>query len=260
MVWLGYEESRIPRSEFHYSASQRFHQEYSLRGGCGLVFMEGACMPETLTIPISPLTRTTSLRGMPAILGASPVIPIEQRRLSSLRQRRVVRQAGQPFIIMVALQKGGVAKTETVACLAVLFRLKGLRVLVVELDAQGDAAYSLGIEVKLEDPTSLEVLHYANQGYGFRYALKSSPFGVWVVPANFRLSEHANLLTTATSRELLLARALVDDGVEQDFDVVLIDCPPAFGLPTMCAAAVANVAEIPLQLHNRAWRALSYFE
>ena len=137
----------------------------------------------------------------------------------------------------------------------------GLRVLVIETDAQGDTSYSLGVVVEANDPTVLEVLYHAPDGYGFRYAVKQSAFGgVCVIPANWRLSEQQNLLVSRPQRELLLARALADDDVDKDFDVVLIDCPPAFGDTTWCAAAAAHVAEVPLQLHNRAWRALTYFE
>ena len=201
------------------------------------------------------------LKGTPSIIGASELLSLEKRRASSIRKRKVVRAAHTAFIIMIALQKGGVSKTETVACIAVLLQSMGLRVLVIEADAQGDCAYSLGVQVEPNDQTILEVLYHANQGYGFRYAVKISPFGgVAVIPANWRLSEQQNLLVSMPQREMLLARALADDDVDADFDVVLIDCPPAFGSTTWCAAAAAHVAEVPLQLHNRAWRALSFFE
>ena len=201
------------------------------------------------------------LKGTPSIIGASELLSLEKRRTSLIRSRKVIRAPGTAFIIMVALQKGGVSKTETVACLAVLFQSMGLRVLVIEADAQGDCAYSLGVQVEPNDPTILEVLYHANMGYGFRYAMKISPFGgVAVIPANWRLSEQQNLLVSMPQREMLLARALTDDDVDADFDVVLVDCPPAFGATTWCAAAAAHVAEVPLQLHNRAWRALNFFE
>jgi chromosome partitioning protein len=163
---------------------------------------------------------------------------------------------------MIALQKGGVGKTEETACLAFLFALAGLRVLVIELDAQGDCAYSLGVNVEANDVTVLEVLYYAPQGFGYRYAVKESPLipGVSVIPANWRLTEQINQFVAFPNREYLLARALVDDGLDEDYDVVLLDCPPAFSQATWWAAAVSHVVEIPLQLHNRAWRSLPFFE
>lgn len=201
------------------------------------------------------------LRGIPPIVGASQLMNREQRRLSSIRQNRVVRALNRAFIMMVALQKGGIGKTETTACLAFLFALAGLRVLVIELDAQGDCAYSLGVNLEANDVTILEVLYYAAQGYGFRYALKQSPYGnISVLPANWRFSEQINQFVAFPNREYLLARALVDDGVDEDFDVVLLDCPPAFSQATWWAAAVAHTVEIPLQMHNRAWRSLPFFE
>lgn len=200
------------------------------------------------------------LKGVPTIVGASDLLSLEKRRSSSLRQGKVVRAIHTAFIIMIALQKGGVSKTETVACLSVLFSSMGLKVLVIEMDAQGDCAYSLGVQVEPNDPTTLEVLYHANNGYGFRYAVKPSPYGVSVIPANWRLSEQKNLLVSLPQREMLLARALADDGVDEDYDVVLLDCPPAFDATSWCAAAAAHVAEVPLQLHNRAWRALPFFE
>lgn len=162
---------------------------------------------------------------------------------------------------MIALQKGGIGKTETTACLAFLFALAGLRVLVIELDAQGDCAYSLGVNLEVNDVTILEVLYYATQGYGFRYALKQSPYGnINVLPANWRFSEQINQFVAFPNREYLLARALVDDGIDEDFDVILLDCPPAFSQATWWAAAVAHTVEVPLQMHNRAWRSLPFFE
>ncbi len=208
------------------------------------------------------MTTRPFLRGTPPIVGASQIMNREQRRASTIRMNRVVRAAGKAFIMMVALQKGGIGKTETTACLAFLFALAGLRVLVIELDSQGDCAYSLGINLEVNDPTILEVLYYAAQGYGFRYAAKQSPYAanISVVPANWRFQEQINQFVAFPNREYLLARALVDDGVDQDFDVVLLDCPPAFSQATWWAAAVSHSVEVPLQMHNRAWRSLPLFE
>src|SRR5258708_36532392 len=138
------------------------------------------------------MTTHPLLKGVPAIIGASDLLSIEKRRASSIRKLTVIRAIRTAFIIMVALQKGGVSKTETVACLAVLFSSMGLRVLVIEMDAQGDCAYSLGVQVEANDPTTLEVLYHANNGYGFRYAVKQSPYNVSVIPATWRLSEQKN--------------------------------------------------------------------
>lgn len=208
------------------------------------------------------MTTRPLLKGIPPIVGASQIMNRDQRRASTIRLNRVVRAAGKAFIMMVALQKGGIGKTETTACLAFLFALAGLRVLVVELDSQGDCAYSLGVNLEVNDPTVLEVLYYASQGYGFRHAVKQSPYApnIHVIPANWRFQEQINQFVAFPNREYLLARALVDDLVDQDYDVVLLDCPPAFSQATWWAAAVSHAVEVPLQMHNRAWRSLPFFE
>ena len=91
------------------------------------------------------MTTRPFLKGIPPIVGASQLMNQEQRRQSSIRQNRIVRAKHRAFIMMISLQKGGIGKTETTACLAVLFRAAGLRVLVIEMDSQGDCAYGLSV-------------------------------------------------------------------------------------------------------------------
>jgi chromosome partitioning protein len=147
------------------------------------------------------------------------------------------------LVLAIANQKGGVGKTTTAVNLGAALAELGYRVLVIDLDPQGNATTGLGInprnlqgsiydvimnDVKVEDcvePTSLKNL--------------------FVVPATIDLAGAEIELVPAFSRELKLRRALGE--ARDDYDFTLIDCPPSLGLLTVNGLAAADAVVVPIQ-------------
>ena len=148
-----------------------------------------------------------------------------------------------PRVIALANQKGGVGRTTTAinlgACLADL----GYRSLIVDLDPQGNASTGLGI-----DPRSIETSMYdvLLQGTPLDDCIEASSVkNLFVAPANLDLAGAEIELVPAFSRELRLREAL--DGVMDQFDYVLVDCPPSLGLLTVNGLAAAREVMVPIQ-------------
>ncbi len=133
--------------------------------------------------------------------------------------------------IAVLSQKGGTGKTTTVRTLADVLRRKGSRVLVVDLDPQGNLSDYFDVPPEA-DPTVGDVL------MGRATIAEATHDGV--VPANLTLAEAELSLAGKMGRELTLRRALGTVG--EDWDVVFIDCPPSLGLLTVNALVAADHA------------------
>lgn len=137
------------------------------------------------------------------------------------------------------MQKGGVGKTTTVINLGYEFASAGVRVLVVDLDQQTHATGGLGVEVGVDDASMFEVLHPdRTERVRLCEVIKPSPqFGVDVAPAAYALRslERTGL---GSGGQMRLAREL--EALENDYEVVLIDCPPALGDLTVAALAAAD--------------------
>ena len=148
-----------------------------------------------------------------------------------------------PRIIAIANQKGGVGKTTTAVNLGAALAESGLRVLVVDLDPQGNASTGLGInprdvnasiyDVLMQDTPALDAVE------------PTSLKNLFVIPATLDLAGAEIELVPAFSRELKLKRAL--DLVRPEYDVVLIDCPPSLGLLTVNGLAAADDVIVPIQ-------------
>jgi len=138
--------------------------------------------------------------------------------------------------ISVLSQKGGTGKTTTVRTLTDVFRRIGLRVLAVDLDPQGNLSDYLDIEPDAS-PTIGDVLSGRAE---IRDAIKQS-----VVPANLGLAEAELVLGGKMGRELTMKRALAQ--VKDDYDLILIDCPPALGLLTVNALVASDWALLSSQ-------------
>jgi chromosome partitioning protein len=148
-----------------------------------------------------------------------------------------------PRILAVANQKGGVGKTTTAVNLGAALAELGYRVLVVDLDPQGNATTGLGINSRNLEATIYDViLHDVPMVDAIE---PTSLRNLFVVPATIHLAGAEIELVPAFSRELRLRRAI--EQVTQDFDFILIDCPPSLGLLTVNGLAAATEVVVPIQ-------------
>ncbi len=161
-----------------------------------------------------------------------------------------------PRVIAVANQKGGVGKTTTAVNLGASLALLGYRVLLVDLDPQGNATTGLGVD-----------------GRGFEHSMYDvllndtpmvdciEPVGIehlFLAPATLDLAGVEQELFSVLSRELRLKRAL--QTVVDDYDFVLIDCPPSLGLITINAFAAASEILVPVQCEYYALEGLTQLQ
>lgn len=142
-------------------------------------------------------------------------------------------------IIAVTNQKGGVGKTTTTINVAYNLAKSGKKVLLVDLDPQGNA--SSGLDVSKSDHTTRDVLTGKVQ---LNEAVKSTEYiNLSVLPTDAELATLETEIATAKDRALRLKEALQ----KSEFDVVLIDCPPSLGLLTVNALTASNSVIIPVQ-------------
>jgi chromosome partitioning protein len=157
-------------------------------------------------------------------------------------------------VLAVANQKGGVAKTTTVASLGAAMVESGKAVLLVDLDPQGSLTFSLG-----HDPDKLPVsVHEVLLGeVEPDAALVDTPEGMVLLPANIDLAGAEAMLLMRAGREHALKRALAKS--TGTYDVVLIDCPPSLGVLTLNGLTAADEVIVPLQCETLAHRGVGQF-
>ncbi len=161
-----------------------------------------------------------------------------------------------PKIIAVANQKGGVGKTTTTINLAAALAEKGQKVLVIDLDPQGNASTGLGVDIEDREFTTYELL-LEDIDLG-EVILETSTENLCIVPATVDLSSADLDLLTNEKRSFLLHDALRQtqmDGFE--FNYILIDCPPSLNLLTVNAMIAAHSVLVPLQSEFFALEGLS---
>jgi chromosome partitioning protein len=160
---------------------------------------------------------------------------------------------GQPRIIAVANQKGGVGKTTTAINLATALAACGKRVLIVDLDPQGNASTGLGVERGDRKTGAYEVLI---DSVGIPEATKPTNVpNMWIVPTTPDLAGAEIELIDLTRREFRLRDALAKTTLSYDF--ILIDCPPSLTLLTLNAMVAADCVLVPLQCEFYALEGLS---
>lgn len=151
--------------------------------------------------------------------------------------------------ISVVNQKGGVGKTTTVASLGAALAEREQRVLLVDLDPQGGLTFSLGIDPEDVDVTVGDVLlgtHRADD------AIVVTDDGLHLLPSNITVTQAEEGLVSRTGREQRLRVAL--DKVADQYDWILIDCPPTLGVLTIGALSASDEVLIPLQAETLAHR------
>ena len=161
-------------------------------------------------------------------------------------------------VITVSNQKGGVGKTTTAVNLAAGLARQGARVLVIDLDPQGNASTALGVEHRAETPSVYDVV--INDLPMVDVVQKSPEFGaLYCVPATIHLAGAEIELVSLVAREQRLRRAL-DLHIKEmtdPYDYVFIDCPPSLGLLTINAFVAAREVLIPIQCEYYALEGLS---
>ena len=161
-----------------------------------------------------------------------------------------------PKIIAVANQKGGVGKTTTTINLSAALAEAGYRILVVDLDPQGNASTGLGIEQSDREFTTYELLL---EDIDLKDIIQSSTIeDLAIIPATVDLSSADLELVSNEKRSFLLRDALRQTQIDEfEFDFILIDCPPSLNLLTVNAMIAANTVLVPLQSEFFALEGLS---
>jgi chromosome partitioning protein len=155
-------------------------------------------------------------------------------------------------IISIANQKGGVGKTTTAINMAASMALTGKKVLLIDIDPQGNASSGLGIsdnsrgvyELLMGEATQAEVICCTEIE-----TLK-------IIPSRVDLTGAEIELVSRKERERILKNAL--NGIREEYEFVLIDCPPSLGLLTLNALAISNSVLIPMQCEYYALQGLSH--
>ena len=171
---------------------------------------------------------------------------------------------GATRIMVVANQKGGVGKTTTTVNVAAALAQLGQRVLVIDLDPQGNASTALSIEHRRGVPSTYDALV---EGRPLEEIVQPCPDleGLFVVPATIDLAGAEIELVSMVARETKLRRAIhghpwvgtAAAAGEERFDYVFIDCPPSLGLLTLNALAAGDEMMIPIQAEYYALEGLA---
>lgn len=162
----------------------------------------------------------------------------------------------KPRVIVVANQKGGVGKTTSTVNLAAALALGGLKVLVVDVDPQGNASTALGVD---HDPGTEGTYEVLLEGASIHDVAVPSPEEgqLWVVPATIDLAGAEIELVSAMGREQRLNKAIERYVSEKDVDYVFLDCPPSLGLLTLNALVAATDILVPIQCEYYALEGVS---
>jgi chromosome partitioning protein len=174
----------------------------------------------------------------------------------NLRQERWPRPAATR-VMTVANQKGGVGKTTTAVNIAAALALHGLRVLVVDLDPQGNASTALGVDHTVGRASIYDVLLGASSLESVATPVELADT-LHCVPATLDLAGADIELTSQVAREYRLQRAVTGLlAQERRYDYVFIDCPPSLGLLTVNALVAGREVLIPIQCEYYALEGLA---
>jgi len=156
-------------------------------------------------------------------------------------------------IIAIANQKGGVGKTTTAVNLSACLAVRNKKVLVVDIDPQGNTTSGLGVDKNTISKSIYDTI--INEVPIEETLCKTQIDGLFLSPSNINLAGAEVELVSVISRETRLKDALEE--VSNDFDFMIIDCPPSLGLLTINALTAANTILVPIQCEYYALEGLS---
>jgi len=201
-----------------------------------------------------PTAASTYSVPIPSNHDSTPLAAAAEEHVSLLQRSRAVTRFEPPVntrVFVVANQKGGVGKTTTTVNVAAALALKGMRVLVVDLDPQGNASTALNIPHAEGTPGVYEAIV---EGTDLSELVQPCPdiTGLSVLPASIDLAGAEIELVSLVARESRLDRALQSylaarAAAGDRIDYVLIDCPPSLGLLTVNAMVAGREVLIPIQ-------------
>jgi len=214
-------------------------------------------------VHLVPEPATVSVEIDTAGVGASDVggSPRDVSRETPGRSVRALPRPPQPRVMVVANQKGGVGKTTTAVNIAAALAQRGLKVLVVDLDPQGNASTALSIPHAEGILGAYQVLIAGTPIDDVLVECAEVP-GLFVVPATLDLAGAEIELVPMVAREMRLRKALdahlaASAEVDDAYDYVFIDCPPSLGLLTVNALSAARELLIPVQCEYYALEGVS---
>jgi chromosome partitioning protein len=174
--------------------------------------------------------------------------------VSELNQAQPSAQSTKPRIIAISNQKGGVGKTTTTVNLATAMAAVSKRVLVIDMDPQGNASTSLGIDQKHR---AINIYHVLNGTAALESAVVATAVpGLSVIPSGVDLAAAEIELVDLDSRQARLKNSIINQTLNWDF--ILIDCPPSLGLLTLNALVAADAVMVPLQTEFLALEGISH--
>lgn len=156
-------------------------------------------------------------------------------------------------IVSFANQKGGVGKTTSAVNIAASVGRLGKKVILLDLDPQGNSTSGVGINKKNVRHSTYDLL--LGQASAADVCLKTSYDNLWVMPSTISLAGAEFDLFRMDNREYRLKEAL--EGFRDDFDYIIIDCPPSLGMLTLNAMAASDGVVIPMQCEYYALEGLS---
>ena len=156
-------------------------------------------------------------------------------------------------IIAVANQKGGVGKTTTAVNLSSCLGFKGKKVLLIDVDPQGNSTSGLGIDKKKIGKSAYDVL--INDVDIVETLVQTPIENLMLCPSNIQLAGAEVELVSTISRETRLKNSL--DTIKDNYDFILIDCPPSLGLLTLNSLTASNTILVPIQCEYYALEGLS---
>ncbi|WP_130345076.1 ParA family protein [Herbihabitans rhizosphaerae] len=194
--------------------------------------------------------------GNPEI-GWTPIADEAERATKLLHPDNMFPRPARRRVLTVANQKGGVGKTTSAVNLAAALAMHGLKVLVIDLDPQGNASTALGVEHRSGTPSVYEVL-IGEVSLVDAASVSDQSDNLYCVPATIDLAGAEIELVSMVAREARLKEALTTEALDEiDPDYVFIDCPPSLGLLTVNAMVAGDEVLIPIQCEYYALEGLS---